>query len=55
MLKMADSAAIRHHMPTLPRMWAESGISLCGTAIVVAAKPVLLRVRARLRVLIWRI
>src|SRR5664280_2287799 len=38
MLKIADSATIRHHMPTRPRNSCESGISGCGTAMVVAAK-----------------
>jgi hypothetical protein len=38
MLKIADSAMIRHHMPTLPRRFADNGISLCGTGIVAAAK-----------------
>src|SRR4051812_41103948 len=37
MLKMADSAVIRHHIPTLPRLLAASGISLGGTVIVAAA------------------
>src|SRR5215472_15712501 len=39
MLKIADSAAIRHHIPTRPRNSCESGISACGTGMVVAAKP----------------
>src|SRR5208337_488929 len=38
MQKMADSAAMRHHMPTRPRSSCPSGISFGGTVIVVAAK-----------------
>src|SRR5664279_4952343 len=34
MLKIADSAAIRHHMPTRPRSSCASGISDCGSATV---------------------
>src|SRR5271157_3562247 len=37
MQKIADSAAIRHHMPTRPRNSCASGISDCGRATVVAA------------------
>src|SRR5271165_5839977 len=42
MQKMADSAAMRHHMPTRPRSSCPSGISFGGTMIVVAAKMALL-------------
>src|SRR5271166_6794240 len=37
MLKIADSAAIRHHIPTRPRNSCARGISDCGRATVVAA------------------
>src|SRR5580700_5293114 len=37
MLKIADSAAIKHHMPTRPRSSGASGISDCGSVTVVAA------------------
>src|SRR5271165_4154409 len=37
MLKIADSAAIRHHMPTRPRISCPSGISDGGSATDVVA------------------
>src|SRR5215471_9835013 len=42
MLKIVDSARIKHNIPTRPRDSTESGISCSGTAMVVAAKSILL-------------
>src|SRR6476620_664009 len=42
MLKIVDSARIKHNMPTRPRHSAESGISCCGMVMVVVANRILL-------------
>src|SRR5215469_2860147 len=41
MLKIADSATIRHHMPTLPRIFGDSGRSLCALSMLVAVNEAL--------------
>src|SRR5215469_2191763 len=43
MLKIADSAMIRHHMPTLPLILGDSGRSLCAMVMFVAVNETLPR------------